>query len=195
MDLKSFFDKTAKAGKKVSLVYYAAATKHSFMMAVIGDDGKPIRKIHPSTGQPIFSNGKPQYEEIMEVFDPIVKTRTGKADALCFKKVDSDENGGFTPYQKNLIERLERMAEDRGVPVKREAEYKQEKNPEAYSREIELEKMKSEVAEREKSAYEKGKKETLSEMEELKKRLAEAEKEVDSLTAPKKSEAGKPQGK
>ena len=195
MDLKSFFDKTAKAGKKVALVYYAAATKLSFFMNVLDTNGKPIQKRHPSTGQPVFYNGKEQFEDVMEQFDPVVATRSAKADALCFKRVESDNNGVFTPYQKALIERLEKMADDQGSPVKRESKYKEEKNPEAYKHEVEFEKLKKEVAERENSAYEKGKQETLSEMEELKKRLAEAEKEVDSLTAPKKNEAVKSQGK
>ena len=188
-DLKEFFAECSKNKKLVSLIYYCKAGAGTFYVNMIDADGKTVPKRHPATGTLIYNNNLQVFEQVLENWEPMVMSRSAKADALSFKKVESDEKGNFTLYQKELIKVLEGMANNPSVKVSREDDYKKEQNPSAFEREQELNKLKSEIANIETNAIEKGKlqgkKESLSEIDKLNKQLAEAETAISDLTKPK----------
>ncbi len=183
-DLEKFFKETQEKADPCKVTYYSNASKCTFFVRRLDENGKPIPKRHPITGAILMQKNRVIYEEISETFTAIVPTRSAKADALCFKVVESDKHGVFTPYQKEMIAVLESMA-DGGDDVKRESDYKRGVNPEAWQREQELNALKKEHNSKVEKAYEAGKAESASEIEKLRNALAAAEREMDNLTDPK----------
>ena len=191
-DLKKFFADCTKKAKFITLTYYCKASGGTFYVSSLDKNNDKIAKTHPATGVPVYYNNKQQFEEVLEYWDPIVTTRSSRADALALKSVTSDEDGNFTAYQKELIAKLEEMANDSSSQVSREDERKQEVNPQAYASEQKLKKLQDEMQNNVDAALEKGKlegkKESLSKMGELNKQLTDAEKAISELTEPKKPE-------
>jgi len=179
-ELKEFFAKAEKVGKAVKLTYYCKAGKGTFFVRTLDADGKPVNKKHAITGAILTHRGKPIYEEQPEDWTPIVTTRSTKADALSFRTVESDANGVFTPYQQEMIAVLEGLAGSQ-MTVQRESDYKKDKNPEAWNREQELERLKGEHGQKVETAYNRGKAEKQSEIDALRARLAEVEGRIDQV--------------
>jgi hypothetical protein len=192
-ELSRFFKTVQEKGEPLSMIYYSRSAKCSFSVKILDEKGQPIQKKHPGSGQVVFVGANPLYMEKMESFSPIVTTRSSKADALCFIKVESTSHGVFTPYQKEMVAVLEEMTGSGYVMT--EATYKKVKNPEAYAQEQAFNKLRSEHLEKVEKAYETGKTETAkefeSEIEKLNRQLKEAEKQISQLTEPDKADKSK----
>lgn len=162
-DLLELLKKIASAGVGYIFRYYAAVSKMSFGVVINDEDGKPKQRKHPTTGVPMFSGSNPIYMEQPETFDVVIANRSTKADALCVKSVKSSDKGVFTSYQRDLLIRLEDMADNPGSDVIREDEWKKANNKEAYEAEKRMEKYKIETAEAVINAKEKGIEEGIAE--------------------------------
>lgn len=182
-----FFEESEKRGKVSKLVYYSHSGKCTFYVPTLDESGKKIQKTHGMTGAPMYLGNKPLYADQMEQFQPVVTNRSSKADALSFKSVESDENGVFTPYQKTMVEVLEGMADNESSQVKRENDWKRDKNPEAWGSEQKFQKLLKEHESKVELAHDLGKKEAAKEftdeIDALKKQLADAEKALSDKSA------------
>ena len=111
---------------KIEKTYYARRYRQSYYVPVLGPDGKPVYKKHPTTDALIYVNNKLKMLEELRFFDVI--SQSGKLGMLC-KKTTAD------PVE---IKVLDALAAQRDATILTEEEYKKQKNPDLFARETEL---------------------------------------------------------
>ena len=199
-EIDSFFEECEKRGECVKVVYYAKFARQTFPVPLFDEDGKRMLLRDERTGAARIIGGEYKYRDKDESFDPVSPARTAKKDCLSIKQVVSDEQGRFTPYQKEMIKVLEEKSDDGKTYILREDTHKQETNPAAYEVEQKMRAMEKEnsalkqnlgtmVDQAVEKAVEAVNEQAENEIARLK---ADYEKQIQDLQAPGKEPDAKP---
>ncbi len=147
---------TSKLEKRT---FYVRLSRFSFPVPIADETGKKVLRKHPLTDAPQYFNSKPLYIEEYKVFETVST---------------SPKLGYLSKYETSDPKEIEiltskGMAHGSGGYVMTEEQYKREKNPDLYNRELEMKategKYRTQLDESEKT------------IADLKNRLAEATKQ------------------
>jgi hypothetical protein len=175
-----------------TVTYYAPYKKQVFTVPARDENGKFV-PLKDGQGNPKYYKGNPMYQEILKEFVTQSGIRTGSTELLSYFRVDfrakldaegkevigKNKKTELEPDNLDVYKALERLADDPGTKVEREASYKAKVNPEAYAKETELAKAHARIAELETQSVPK---DAVQEMLEENKRL---KADIDRLTDPK----------